>query len=127
MSKRPGEGWVPSLTLPPLPGAGVLGVVESPGPTSMPGGPLVELSDVSGARRQRDVCGGRRCCGALTRECRGRMAEPERHHDGDPGAHEQQSTTSPQSEPHRSQKLWLHQLTTDVTIETMSGAKMASA
>ena len=55
------------------------------------------------------------------------MAEPERDHDGDRGAHEQQSTTSPQSEPHRSQKFWVHQLTTEVTIETMSGAKIASA
>ena len=31
MSNRPGEGWLPPLTLPPLPGAGVVGVVVLPG------------------------------------------------------------------------------------------------
>ncbi len=33
MSNSPGEGWLPLLTLPPLPGAGVVGVVVPPGPT----------------------------------------------------------------------------------------------
>jgi hypothetical protein len=44
MSKRPGDGWEPSLTLPPLPGTGVVGVVVSPGPTSIPGEPSLEPS-----------------------------------------------------------------------------------
>ena len=33
ISNRPGEDWVPPLTLPPLPGAGAVGVVVLPGPT----------------------------------------------------------------------------------------------
>ena len=33
---------MPPLTLPPLPGAGVVGVVVLPGPTWMPGGPSPE-------------------------------------------------------------------------------------
>ena len=32
-SNSPGEGWVPPLTVPPLPDAGTLGVVVPPGPT----------------------------------------------------------------------------------------------
>jgi hypothetical protein len=33
MSNSPGEGWLPPLTVPPLPDTGVVGVVVPPGPT----------------------------------------------------------------------------------------------
>src|SRR5487761_2687831 len=39
MSNSPGEGWVPPLTVPPLPDAGTLGVVVPDGPTWIGGGP----------------------------------------------------------------------------------------
>jgi hypothetical protein len=36
MSNSPGEDWVPPLTVPPLPAAGVVGAVVLVGPTWMP-------------------------------------------------------------------------------------------
>jgi hypothetical protein len=39
MSNRPGEDWVPPLTVPPLPDVGVLGAVVPEGPTWIGGGP----------------------------------------------------------------------------------------
>jgi hypothetical protein len=45
MSNSPGEGWLPPLTVPPLPDTGVVGVVVPPGPTWMPGGPSPEELD----------------------------------------------------------------------------------
>jgi hypothetical protein len=42
MSNSPGEDCVPPLTLPPLPGVGVVGAVVLPGPTWMPGGPSTD-------------------------------------------------------------------------------------
>jgi hypothetical protein len=44
-SNSPGEGWLPPLTVPPLPDTGLLGVVVPPGPTWMPGGPPPEELD----------------------------------------------------------------------------------
>ncbi len=138
MSKSPGEGCVPPLTVPPLPGAGVVGVVVPPGRPGCPVGPLPEPR-VAGRRavvvvEVAAVSAVSTTAIGMPRSWRsvrvvGCAADAERQHgdEGEPG--DEQRPAPPGTRRRRSDQSGdhAHPPTIEARIETSSGARMASA
>ena len=136
MSNRPGEGWLPPLTVPPLPGAGVVGVVVPPGRPGCPAGPSPEPTRSRVVVRGRSsvdavwsaVANGHRSArsptGGVWPMARGVALAPGEH------GHERRAPATSRSrgagaEP--AEPVIVHPPTIEARMDTSSGAKMARA